>query len=105
MRTYEVFLKKDGKEGFRHAGALDAPDDEMALLLARECYSRRGEGDELWLVDRRHLLVAGSEFMGANNDKAYRFSDGSLIAERRRRRRDEDANGDAETDVADGERR
>lgn len=85
MRTYEVFLQKDGKEGFRHAGALDAPDDALALLLARECYCRRGEGEQLWLVERSHIVVAGDELLAPNTDKPHRSSDGSTIAERRRR--------------------
>mgnify|MGYP002525994649 CR=1 FL=1 len=50
MRRYEVFLKKDGKDEYRHAGSLDAPNDGLALLLARESYLRRAEGDRLWLV-------------------------------------------------------
>ena len=36
MKRYEVFLKKDGRDEYRHAGSLDAPDPEMALVLARE---------------------------------------------------------------------
>ena len=36
-QIYEVFLKADGKSEFRHVGALGAADNEMALLLAREC--------------------------------------------------------------------
>lgn len=84
MRTYEVFLKKDGKDGFRHAGALDAPDDAFALLLARECYCRRGEGNELWVVDRAAILTAPTELLEPNLDKPHRASDGARIAERRR---------------------
>ncbi len=87
MHTYEVFLKKDGKEGFRHAGALDAPDWEMALLLARECYCRRGEGDEMWLVDRADLVVAPIELLEPNGDRPHRTSDGSVVAERRKQQR------------------
>ena len=84
MRTYEVFLKKDGKDGFRHAGALDAPDDDFALLLARECYSRRGEANELWVVDRAAILTAPGALLEPNQDKPHRASDGARIAERRR---------------------
>ena len=36
MATYEVFLKREGREEFRHAGALEAPEDELATVLARE---------------------------------------------------------------------
>ena len=87
MRTYEVFLKKAGKDEFRHAGALDAPDDELALLLARECYSRRGEGDELWLVERKHVLVAPPEYLEVNHDKPHRHNDGGRVAARRKAQR------------------
>ena len=88
MRRYEVFLKKDGRDEYRHAGSLDAPDDELALVLARESYLRRAEGDRLWLVDRQHLVTAGTEFVAPNADKPHRHNDGERIAERRRRLRD-----------------
>jgi len=41
---YEVFLKRDGRDEYRHAGALDASNDELALVMARETYLRRAEG-------------------------------------------------------------
>ena len=47
MKTYEVFLKKEGKDAFSHAGSVDAPDDELALTYAREAYGRRNEGDQM----------------------------------------------------------
>jgi ring-1,2-phenylacetyl-CoA epoxidase subunit PaaB len=87
MRTYEVFLKKEGKEGFRHAGALDAPDPELAVTLARECYCRRGEGDELWLVDRAHVVAAPPEDLAVNADRPHRHNDGARVAARRRSKR------------------
>ncbi len=89
MRRYEVFLKKDGRDEHRHAGSLDAPDDEMALVLAREAYLRRAEGDRLWLVCRDHLIVGAPEFVAPNADKPHRHNDGERIAERRRRLRKE----------------
>lgn len=87
MKTYEVFLKKAGKDEFRHAGALEAPDDELALLLARECYVRRAEGAELWLVERSDLIVADPGYLAANVDKPHRHNDGSEVAARRKRLR------------------
>ena len=90
MRRYEVFLKKDGRDGYRHAGSLDAPDDELALVLARESYLRRAEGDRLWLVDRTHLITGSPEFVAPNADKPHRHNDGERIAERRRRLRETD---------------
>lgn len=84
MRTYEVFLKRAGKDEFRHAGALDAPDPDLAVTLAAECYCRRGEGDELWLVDRAHLVVAPLDQLAANRDKSHRHNDGAAVAAHRR---------------------
>jgi ring-1,2-phenylacetyl-CoA epoxidase subunit PaaB len=91
MRTYEVFLRRAGKEAFAHAGSLDAPDDELALVLARETYVRRGEGDEMWLVDRAHVLVGEVELLVPGADRPHRHNDGSVVAARRRQRRQADA--------------
>ena len=89
MRRYEVFLKKDGRDEFRHAGSLDAPDDELALVLARESYARRAEGDRLWLVDREHVILGGTDFIAPNSDKPHRHNDGKAIAEHRRNVRED----------------
>ncbi|MBA3605769.1 MAG: 1,2-phenylacetyl-CoA epoxidase subunit B [Actinomycetota bacterium] len=88
MRIYEVFLKREGKEEFRHAGSLEAADDELALLLARETYVRRAEGDQMWLVDRVHVIASEPGFTAVNADKPHRHNDGALVAERRRAQRD-----------------
>lgn len=88
MRVYEVFLKKDGKDEFRHAGSFEAPDDELAIVLARETYVRRAEGDQLWLVDRDHVVTVEAGFVAPNADKPHRHNDGSLVAAGRRARRD-----------------
>lgn len=84
MQTYEVFLKKAGKDEFRHAGSLDAPDPELALLLARETYSRRGEGAEMWLVERQHVLVADEAHLAVTEDQPHRHNDGAAVAARRK---------------------
>lgn len=84
MRVYEVFLKRDGKEEFRHAGSLEAADDELALVLARETYARRAEGDQMWLVDRAHIVETEPGYLAPNADKPHRHNDGALVAEHRR---------------------
>ncbi len=88
MRTFEVFLKKAGKDEFRHVGAIDAADAELGVTLAREAYVRRGEGDDLWLVDRTHIVVGPPAFVRGNHDKPHRHNDGAAIAERRRQQRE-----------------
>ncbi len=84
MPTYEVFLKNDGREEYRHAGALDAANEELAIVLARECYVRRGEGDRMWLVERTNVIDPDAEFLAANADKAHRHHSGEAVAARRR---------------------
>lgn len=88
MKVYEVFLKKAGKDEFRHAGSLEAPDADLALMYGRESYSRRAEGSEMWLVERRHIVVADPTRLAVNEDKPHRHNDGSAVAERRKRTRE-----------------
>ncbi|MCY3649898.1 MAG: 1,2-phenylacetyl-CoA epoxidase subunit B [Acidimicrobiaceae bacterium] len=84
MHVYEVFVKKDGRDEFRHVGPLEAATDELALVLAREGYLRRAEGDRLWVVRRDHVIVAGDDFVGPNADKPHRHHDGAAVADRRK---------------------
>ncbi len=84
MHVYEVFVKKYGRDEFRHAGALEAATDELALLLAREGYVRRAEGDRLWVVRRDHVVVADDDFVAPNADKPHRHHDGAAVAARRK---------------------
>ena len=89
MRTYEVFLKLDGRDEFRHAGSIEAPNDEVALVMARENYARRAEGSRLWLVDRARIVVGDEDFVAPNADKPHRHNDGASVSERRRRLRED----------------
>lgn len=90
MRTYEVFLKKPGKAPFEHAGSLEAPDAELAIVLARESYARRAEGEQMWVIDREDVHSVDEEFIAPNADKPHRHSDGAVVAARRRRLREEE---------------
>ncbi len=88
MATYEVFLKKDGRDEYRHAGALDAANDELAMVMAREAYIRRAEGSRVWVVNREHVLEGGDDFISPNADKPHRHHDGAEVAARRKRTRE-----------------
>ena len=89
--VYEVFIKKDGKDEFRHAGSLNAANDTLAMVMARETYLRRAEGNRVWVVRREHVLVGDDDFVGPNADKAHRHHDGAAVAARRKSRRDDQA--------------
>lgn len=87
MRIWEVFLKREGKDEFRHAGSLEAPDAELAQLLARDSYCRRGEGREMWLVERSNVLVVDPDVLSVTVDQPHRANDGTAVAAHRRAQR------------------
>jgi phenylacetate-CoA oxygenase PaaH subunit len=87
MSTYEVFLKPVGRDGFAHVGALDAPDDDFALVLARETYVRRGEGELAWVVRRSNVLVLDPDDLAVTAARAHSINDGHVVADRRKDRR------------------
>ena len=75
MEVYEVFRRSGHKEPYEHCGAVIAPDPEMASIMAKECFLRRGEGEHLWIVSRSDIhsvskVVAEDEVA----DKSYRFA-------------------------------
>ena len=87
LHTYEVFLKKEGRDEFRHAGALEAANDDLALVLSRETFARRAEGHRLWLVRRDHVIAADADLIAPNADKPHRHHDGAAVAVRRKAQR------------------
>lgn len=87
MPTYEVFLSDDGRDSFRHVGALDAPDRDMAVLYARETYVRRGEGSRAWVVARSDIAELDPVDLAVTAERMQGRNDGKRIAERRQERR------------------
>ena len=89
METYEVFRRAGHKEPLTHCGAVIAPDAEMALLMAKECFLRRREGDRLWVVRRTDLHSFEDEtLLEVGGDKSYRFaSDYRDVVHKRERAR------------------
>jgi ring-1,2-phenylacetyl-CoA epoxidase subunit PaaB len=75
MEVYEVFRRSGHKDPFEHSGAVIAPDPEMALLMAKECFTRRGEGEHLWVVRRGDIHSLKDEsLLEVGADKSYRFA-------------------------------
>jgi len=74
MDVYEVFKRSGHKEPFAHAGAVIAPDSEMALIMAKECFLRRREGEHLWVTRRSDIHSFSDEsLLEIAADKSYRF--------------------------------
>ncbi len=74
MEIFEVFRRTGHKEPFEHCGNVIAPDSEMALLLAKECFVRRREGSHLWVARRSDIHAFHDEsLLEIAADKSYRF--------------------------------
>ena len=90
MDVYEVFRRSGHKDPFEHSGAVIAPDSEMALLMAKECFLRRREGEHLWVVKRADIHSFEDEtLLEIAADKSYRFASAyrDVVTKRERARK------------------
>ena len=75
-KLWEVFTQKKTGAPHEHAGSVRAPDKEMAMLNARDVYSRRNEAVSLWVVEADQIVASSPEdagpFFDPANDKIYR---------------------------------
>ncbi|MGH2787621.1 MAG: 1,2-phenylacetyl-CoA epoxidase subunit PaaB [Actinomycetota bacterium] len=75
MEVYEVFRRAGHKDPFEHCGTVIAPDADMALMMAKECFLRRREGQHLWVVRRSDIHSFKDEsLLDIAGDKSYRFA-------------------------------
>jgi len=76
LPLWEVFIRPRNGLAHRHVGAVHAADAEMAMLAARDVYTRRGEGRSIWVVEARHLHASDPDDKAAlfdpADDKVYR---------------------------------
>ena len=89
MEVYEVFRRLGHKEPFEHCGAVIAPDSDMALLMAKECFLRRREGEHLWVTRRADIHSFKDEsLLEIAADKSYRFASAyrDVVSKRERAR-------------------
>lgn len=75
-KLWEVFIQSKPGQAFKHAGSVHAYDKDMAIENARDIYTRRNEGTQLWIVPSSEIIaVSDSElesFFGPADDKVYR---------------------------------
>jgi ring-1,2-phenylacetyl-CoA epoxidase subunit PaaB len=73
---WEVFVRARRGLSHQHVGSLHAPDAEMALRNARDVYTRRQEGESIWVVPSAAITASSpdekDEFFAAAGDKPYR---------------------------------
>lgn len=89
MEVYEVFRRSGHKDPFEHCGAVIAPDPDMALLMAKECFLRRREGEHVWVTRRSDIHSFSDEsLLEIGADKSYRFAEAyrDVVAKREKAR-------------------
>lgn len=55
---WEVFIRARTGMAHRHVGSVHAADAELALQAARDVYTRRGEGQSLWVVPSSAIVAS-----------------------------------------------
>src|SRR5207253_10486299 len=90
MPVYEVFTQTREGQAFSHGGNVVAPDQEMALLYAREFYGRRNESRRLWIVPREAIIELRDQDIlhSSSVDRSYPNSSGYSLRDRLRATRD-----------------
>ena len=77
FHVWEVFVQKKTGSQFEHTGSVHAADKEMALQNARDLYTRRQEGNCIWVVKSEDIVSSTPEdsdsFFDPSDDKVYRY--------------------------------
>jgi ring-1,2-phenylacetyl-CoA epoxidase subunit PaaB len=58
---WEVFQQERRGEHHKHVGTVHAPDADLALVLAKESFARRGECVNLWVARVEHIFATPYE--------------------------------------------
>ncbi len=78
VKVWEVFVQKKSGLPFKHVGSCHGYDKKMAIQNARDLYTRRGEGRELWVVESNAIvsvpLDEADAFFDPGEDKIYRHA-------------------------------
>ena len=73
---WEVFIRPRNGLAHKHCGSIHAADEVMALQAARDVYTRRGEGQSIWVVRSVDIVASDpqdkDELFEPTADKVYR---------------------------------
>lgn len=73
--TFEVFLQEKRGKFHQHVGSVHAPDQEMALVFAKEQFARRGKCVNMWVVKTTDIFafqLADEDMFATTPDKQHR---------------------------------
>ena len=78
LKAYEVFIQLERGKSHVHCGSVDAPDDQLALLFAREHYGRDQQCVQVWVVPRAAIIRTDydKDLVFRLSDQNYRFAKG-----------------------------
>jgi ring-1,2-phenylacetyl-CoA epoxidase subunit PaaB len=85
FETYEVFEQRKRGIHHIHAGSVHAPSAEMAMVFAKEQYTRRGQCVNLWVVKTSDVFVTeyeDSDIFDTTANKKYREPDAYKVIDR-----------------------
>lgn len=68
---WEVFIRPRNGLSHKHAGSLHAADETLALQAARDVYTRREEGNSIWVVRSDQIVASDPDRSGENFDPAH----------------------------------
>ncbi len=86
--VWEVFQQQRRGDSFEHVGSVHATDGEMALILAKEQFARRGRCVQLWVAPSAAIVaspILDAEIFEHATDKSYREAYGYKLAARKRK--------------------
>ncbi len=73
---WEVFIRSRNGLNHKHVGSLHAADSNLAVQSARDVYTRREEGNSIWVVRSDQIVASdpdrSSENFDPASDKIYR---------------------------------
>jgi len=73
---WEIFIRSKNGLQHKHVGSLHAPNATMALENARDEYTRRMEGNSIWVIPSNYITASdpqqNDEFFEPAESKIYR---------------------------------
>ncbi|MFK8012804.1 MAG: 1,2-phenylacetyl-CoA epoxidase subunit PaaB [Marinicellaceae bacterium] len=76
MKLFEVFIRAKAGLNHKHVGSVHATDAQMAMQNARDLYTRREEGESIWVVDSNEIVSSNptdkDAYFEPAEDKIYR---------------------------------
>lgn len=83
--TWEVFHQKKRGDQHIHVGIVHAPNSDMALVMAKEAFGRRGQTANLWVVRSAQVFATkyeDADMFETTPEKQYREAGGYKVMEK-----------------------